>query len=90
MCCTAWRAIGIQNIIYGAPNTRFGGCGSILDVARCSPFNMSLDTSHPINCDIIQNIKGNVCSDEAISLLKEFYARGNPRTMSLGCRKRKN
>jgi len=32
MCAAALRLVGLQNVIYGCPNYRFGGCGSCLDV----------------------------------------------------------
>lgn len=32
MCAAALRLIGVTNVIYGCPNPRFGGCGSVLDI----------------------------------------------------------
>ena len=32
MCASALRLVGVKNIVYGCPNPRFGGCGSVLDI----------------------------------------------------------
>jgi len=32
MCAAALRIVGLNHIVYGCPNPRFGGCGSTLDV----------------------------------------------------------
>ena len=32
MCAAALRLVGVTNVIYGCPNPRFGGCGSVLDI----------------------------------------------------------
>ena len=32
MCTAALRLVGIKNVVFGCPNPRFGGCGSVLDI----------------------------------------------------------
>ena len=32
MCAAALRFVGVRNVVFGCPNPRFGGCGSVLDV----------------------------------------------------------
>ena len=32
MCSAALKIVGVRNVIFGCPNPRFGGCGSLLDI----------------------------------------------------------
>ncbi|GAB1607986.1 tRNA-specific adenosine deaminase 2-like [Argonauta hians] len=63
MCTAALRTLNIPLVIYGCKNDRFGGCGSVMDVA----------------CDVVPSLGNRlhcisgVMADKAISLLKEFY-----------------
>ena len=68
MCAGALRQMGIPLVVYGCSNDRFGGCGSILDIASdpLPSLGPSFDT-----------IKG-VMADEAVQLLKQFYKGENP------------
>lgn len=34
MCTTALRYTGVRNVVFGCPNPRFGGCGSVLDMHK--------------------------------------------------------
>jgi tRNA-specific adenosine deaminase 2 len=67
MCAAAYRFMGVTAIFFGCFNERFGGCGSVLDVAT-SPEG----TLTPLR------IKGGILETEAVEILKKFYARGNP------------
>jgi len=40
MCACALRLTGINHIVYGCDNDRFGGCGSVLDVHN-KPLSLS-------------------------------------------------
>ena len=68
MCAGALRQMGIPLVVYGCSNERFGGCGSILNIAS-DPLP-SLGPSYDV-------IRG-VMAAEAVQLLKEFYKRENP------------
>ena len=47
MCASALRQIGIQRVVFGAGNERFGGNGSVLPVhARCVPRALALTAVH--------------------------------------------
>ncbi|KAK0058815.1 tRNA-specific adenosine deaminase 2 [Biomphalaria pfeifferi] len=65
MCAAALKIMGVPLVVYGCANERFGGCGSILNIA--SDKSLSQDSG---SCfDAI----GNVLADKAIDLLKTFY-----------------
>lgn len=68
MCAGALRQIGVPLVVYGCSNERFGGCGSVLNIAadQLSSLGSSFDV-----------IKG-VLAEEAVQLLKQFYKGENP------------
>ena len=70
MCASAIKMMGIPLVVYGCPNERFGGCGSVFEMNT----NEFLPTLNNYNC-----IKG-VLAEESISTLKKFYGRANPKT----------
>ena len=72
MCTAALRLCGISDVVYGCSNDRFGGCGSVLQVA-----SVSATVSNEYISSLI--IEKGIMMAEAISLLKEFYERGNPK-----------
>lgn len=67
MCASALRQVGINHVVYGAGNERFGGCGSVV----------------PINDEPLLKYQkaytalGGVFRDEAIMLLRRFYMTEN-------------
>ncbi|XP_028858230.1 tRNA-specific adenosine deaminase 2-like [Denticeps clupeoides] len=68
MCAAALRLLNIPLVVYGCRNERFGGCGSVLDVA-------SDDLPHTGTS--FQYISGHR-ADEAVEMLKTFYKQENP------------
>ena len=66
MCAAALRIVGLTEVVYGCQNDRFGGCDSVMDVARIS------EDALPA-----LNLTKGVLKYEAISLLQLFYERGN-------------
>lgn len=68
MCAAALRLVGARKVIFGCYNDRFGGCGSIVDVAG-EPSNSLGETLESI---------GGCRSNEAIEILKLFYKGENP------------
>ncbi|XP_076472970.1 LOW QUALITY PROTEIN: tRNA-specific adenosine deaminase 2-like [Babylonia areolata] len=68
MCAAALRQVGIPLVVFGCNNERFGGCGSILNIA--SDGLTSLGPGYDI-------IRG-VLAEEAVLLLKQFYKGENP------------
>ncbi|KAG2500803.1 hypothetical protein HYH03_001565 [Edaphochlamys debaryana] len=78
MCAGALSLLGFRQVYYGCGNDRFGGCGSILPVSEegCGPcLGQPPATSHigrgfPARAGLFP--------EEAVELLREFYAAGNP------------
>ncbi|NXD16183.1 ADAT2 deaminase, partial [Nothocercus nigrocapillus] len=64
MCASAVRLM----IIYGCKNERFGGCGSIVNIASGD----LVDTGEPFECSSGYRAK------EAVELLQAFYRQENP------------
>lgn len=66
MCASALRQLGVRDVVYGAANDKFGGCGSVL----------------AIHADEIPGLRelpsrGGVREEEAIALLRCFYSQEN-------------
>lgn len=68
MCAAALRIMEIGRVVFGCSNDRFGGCGSVLNVASDSLNNFSKPFTF---------ISG-AMKDESIALLKDFYKGENP------------
>lgn len=66
MCAGALRFCGLTKVVYGCSNDRFGGCGSVLDIAR-DPMPGTV----PLDCT--SGVEG----EEAMRLLKLFYMNTN-------------
>ena len=71
MCTHALRQVGIPRVVYGCINERFGGCGSVLNVAMDERINFPL-----LKC------QGGHQAERAVKLLKDFYAQENPNVPS--------
>jgi tRNA-specific adenosine deaminase 2 len=72
MCAAALARVGMGEVIFGALNDKFGGCGTAVDV---------ITGKHCPNSTRHQAVPctGGVMMDDAVQLLREFYARGNVR-----------
>ncbi|XP_008577084.1 PREDICTED: tRNA-specific adenosine deaminase 2 [Galeopterus variegatus] len=68
MCAAALRLMKIPLVVYGCQNERFGGCGSVLNIASAELPN----TGRPFQC-----IPG-YRAEEAVEMLKTFYKQENP------------
>ena len=71
MCASALRIVNLINCVYGCSNERFGGCGSVLNI---DSNKIDQDDNHGSDLKVTRGI----CTDEAINLLKLFYACENP------------
>ncbi|XP_040285183.1 tRNA-specific adenosine deaminase 2 [Bufo bufo] len=78
MCAGALRLLRIPLVVYGCCNERFGGCGSILNVAE----NSIPNTGAPFKC--IPGYK----AEKAVELLKTFYKQENPNAPKSKVRKK--
>lgn len=75
MCAWAIRLCGISRVYFGCMNSRFGGCGSVLNIHAFS-CNFK-DAAREIHVPQLV-CKGGVFKEEAVELLRSFYSRGNP------------
>ncbi|XP_073929039.1 tRNA-specific adenosine deaminase 2 [Castor canadensis] len=78
MCAAALRLMKIPLVVYGCQNERFGGCGSVLNIASADLPN----TGRPFQC-----IPG-YRAEEAVELLKTFYKQENPNAPKSKVRKK--
>eukprot|EP00761_Pharyngomonas_kirbyi_P011096 gb/GECH01011120.1/.p1 GENE.gb/GECH01011120.1/~~gb/GECH01011120.1/.p1 ORF type:complete len:150 (+),score=30.90 gb/GECH01011120.1/:1-450(+) len=69
MCASALQLLGIQRVVYGCGNDRFGGCGSILSIHKIESLS---NQSRPYL------VSKGLQEDKAIELFKDFYATENP------------
>ena len=70
MCAEALILTKVKRVVYGAPNDKFGGCGSVLAVNNPDTFpNDSQKRS--FQCE------SGLGAQEAVDLLRQFYMRSN-------------
>jgi tRNA-specific adenosine deaminase 2 len=75
MCAAALLRAGVRRVVFGCPNDKFGGCGTVIDVMRGGGDGGG-GGGAPL-------VAGGVRAAEAVALLKAFYARPNARTSAL-------
>lgn len=63
MCAGAATLARIRSVIYGAPEPKFGGCGSIIDIPAEQRLN------HQVH------VTGGILADDAAALMKDFFAK---------------
>ncbi|XP_029452374.1 tRNA-specific adenosine deaminase 2 isoform X2 [Rhinatrema bivittatum] len=78
MCAGALRLLKIPLVVYGCQNERFGGCGSVLNIAA----DDLLGTGTSFEC-----IAG-YRAEEAVEMLKTFYKQENPNAPKSKARKK--
>ncbi len=71
MCAAAISMLKIERVVYGCPNDKFGGNGSIMHFHE----HQGSDDLKWHGYDVLSGVK----KDEAIQLFKQFYARSNER-----------
>ena len=80
MCAEALKQCGINKIIYGCSNQRFGGCGSILTVINSSLYPSSLDKSHSSPDRFSESFSfcfHSFMEKEGLDLLQQFFSMTN-------------
>ncbi|XP_053447670.1 tRNA-specific adenosine deaminase 2 isoform X1 [Nycticebus coucang] len=78
MCAAALRLMKIPLVVYGCQNERFGGCGSVLNIASADLPNTGR---------LFQCIPG-YRAEEAVEMLKTFYKQENPNAPKSKVRKK--
>ena len=71
MCAAAISMQGVQRVVYGCPNDKFGGTGSIMNFQK----SLQVDTHNWHGYEVVSGFK----REEALQLFKHFYARSNQR-----------
>eukprot|EP00927_Polykrikos_kofoidii_P029730 TRINITY_DN25656_c0_g1_i1.p1 TRINITY_DN25656_c0_g1~~TRINITY_DN25656_c0_g1_i1.p1 ORF type:complete len:256 (-),score=47.13 TRINITY_DN25656_c0_g1_i1:257-1024(-) len=80
MCAGALQLLGVPRVVFGGANARFGGCGGVFAVheMRAEEKQSGVGVDAPRGALHGFQCRGGVLGDEAVALLKEFYASGNP------------
>ncbi|CAD5232050.1 unnamed protein product [Bursaphelenchus xylophilus] len=65
MCSSALYQLKVKRVVFGAPNERFGGMGSVMS---------NEDFKHEAQIEVIRNVD----MDRSIQLLRDFYKQENP------------
>ena len=87
MCADALAKAGVRHVVYGCPNDKFGGCGTVARVFPGSSGGGSSSSSSSgaaaaggegASC----TVRSGVRASEAVALLKQFYARSNDRAVA--------
>lgn len=76
MCAAALSLLGVEKVVYGCGNERFGGNGSILKIHQTGCGSCTGDAGG--QCGGIYRTSGGLFVEQAVNFLKEFYAVGNP------------
>lgn len=87
MCAAALARLGIAAIVYGCGNDKFGGCGSVVDILALPPrrppgASVAAGSDADTRTSAIPVRRG-VRADEAVALLRAFYAQGNAKRARL-------
>ncbi|KRY35504.1 tRNA-specific adenosine deaminase 2 [Trichinella spiralis] len=78
MCAALICKMQLKRVVYGCPNDRFGGFGSVLDVKETF--------GHTFPSEIVANYR----KDESVKLLQIFYESGNPNAPEPKAKRKKN
>mmetsp|Transcript_1590 Transcript_1590/g.3291 ORF Transcript_1590/g.3291 Transcript_1590/m.3291 type:complete len:215 (+) Transcript_1590:97-741(+) len=79
MCAGALLQLGVGEVVFGALNTRFGGCGGVYSVQEmCTCGKSTAQGDAPRGAMRGFQCRGGILSDEIVELLRDFYATGNP------------
>ena len=68
MCASALLLFGIDKIVYGCSNSKFGGCGSVMTVIPSTPYSEEKPNTY---C-----MKG-FMEEESIAILRKFFLNEN-------------
>lgn len=81
MCAGALALLRIRRVVFGCPNDKFGGNGSIVDVHRmgcgaCTTSRAAQGLDERVG--VPYPSRGGLLAAEAVQLLQQFYSAGNP------------
>lgn len=75
MCAGALSILGLRRAFYGCPNDKFGGNGSVMDIASRGCGSCGGGTNKRA---FTYTSRGGLLASEAVDALKRFYEKGNP------------
>jgi tRNA-specific adenosine deaminase 2 len=84
MCAGALSLLGVRSVVFGCPNDKFGGNGSIVPVHQLGCGACSGDAGVPPEAASGRPLgktypsRGGLRAAEAVALLQDFYVSGNP------------
>ncbi|GIL47711.1 hypothetical protein Vafri_4474 [Volvox africanus] len=78
MCAGALSLLGFRQVYFGCGNDRFGGCGSILPINDEGCGSCAREPAVGSHAGRGFPSKGGLFAEEAVEMLREFYAAGNP------------
>ncbi|CAE8675444.1 unnamed protein product [Polarella glacialis] len=79
MCAGALQHLGVPEVVFGAPNARFGGCGGVFSVHELTAGPRRDGKADAPRSKLLGfSCRGGVLAEEAVELLRVFYATGNP------------
>jgi tRNA(adenine34) deaminase len=61
MCAGAILNSRVSRVVYGSPDTRFGGCGTTIDVISNNALKREVE------------VEGGLLADECLGILKAFF-----------------
>lgn len=71
MCVGALIHARVRRIFFGAPNEKYGGCGSVIDVLQSGKWNHTIE------------LHQGLLADQAALLLQEFFRNKRKKSISL-------
>lgn len=77
MCAAALATVGIKRVVFGCKNSRFGGCGSLLNLHHPEKLEGTNANLSDGCWSRGYSITSGVLESEAIQLLQIFYDREN-------------
>ncbi|CAE7232929.1 TAD2 [Symbiodinium sp. CCMP2592] len=80
MCAAALQYLGIPEVVFGSANVRFGGCGGVFKIHKMKVSKSGPGSGADAAREALPGFvcRGGVLAEEAVELLREFYATGNP------------
>ncbi|TVY58205.1 tRNA-specific adenosine deaminase subunit TAD2 [Lachnellula suecica] len=85
MCASLLRQFGVSKVVFGAGNTKFGGCGGVLDVHVANGMYTDVDREEGGEGGVSRGDKGDYevsggwLREDAILMLRRFYVQENGR-----------
>jgi tRNA-specific adenosine deaminase 2 len=77
MCAGALSLLSFRSVVFGCPNDKFGGNGSIIPVHELGCGDCGTDKGW-LRSKGTYPSRGGIFAKQAVELLQDFYIAGNP------------